>query len=65
MSIEHSKIGIDYKAIADAYGYKPIPEGFRSIHAADVSIDWQTGAEQRRAQQRFAMHEACYEFYIS
>ena len=51
MSIEGSKTGIDYQSIADAYGYKPIPEGFQPISAVDVSIDWQAGAEQRQAQQ--------------
>lgn len=55
MNIERSKTGIDFKSIADAYGYNPIPEGFQPISPVDVSIDWQTGAEQRQAQQRAAM----------
>ncbi len=49
------KVKIDYGFIADAYGYKPVPEGFQPIPAVDISIDWQSGAEQRQAQQRAAM----------
>lgn len=55
MSIELSKIGIDHTAIAEAYGYKPVPEGFQEIPPADVVIDWETGAEQRKVDQREAM----------
>lgn len=57
MSIERSKTGIDYSSTAEAYGYKPIPAGFQEIPAVDVSIDWQTGAKQRQAQQRTSMND--------
>jgi len=55
MSIERSKTGIDYTSIAEAYGYKPMPADFQEIPLVDVAIDWQTGAEQRQAQQRASM----------
>ena len=55
MSIERIKTGIDYQSIAAAYGYKPIPEGFQPIPVINISIDWQTGANQRQVRQRAAM----------
>jgi len=55
MNMERLKTGIDYKSMANAYEYKPIPEGFQPIPPVDVSIYWQTGAEQRQALQRTAM----------
>lgn len=55
MDIERSSTGIDYESIAEAYGYKPVPDGYKPRPTVDVSIDWETGAEPRLAKQRDAM----------
>lgn len=57
MGIEHSKTRIDYASIAAAYGYQAVPAGFQETPKVDVLIDWETGAEQRRAQQGAAMND--------
>lgn len=55
MSLERFKSGINYHAIGEAYGYKPIPEGFKELPPVDLTIDWQKREDLRKARQSQAM----------
>jgi len=48
--------GIDYRAIAEIYGYNPVPEGFSAQEPVLMNIDWNQKEEQRLAKQYHAMN---------
>lgn len=52
--IELSK-DIDYEAIAQAYGYKPIPGGYTPIAVDPLTIDWKSGSDARNKELARAM----------
>ncbi len=52
---ENINNGINYRSIAENYGYKPVPEGFRSVKPVDLNINWLLDSDQRKTKQYNAM----------
>jgi|GEM_PF-2458210 len=45
--VDEQKGLVDYRKIAEAYGYKPVPDGYEESPVLTLNIDWKSGEQDR------------------